>query len=66
MPFAQFKKHEKHPERSEPATSSIAHPWCFSRFVNCANGTKSRKASHITISHDERCSDCIIPFQETY
>ena len=22
-------------------------PWVFSRFLNCANGTKSRKASHI-------------------
>ena len=23
--------------------------WCFSRFLNCTNGTKSRKASHIAL-----------------
>ena len=54
VPFAQFKKCEKHPWRSEscrlsPATLlkvALLHG-CFSRFVNCANSTKSRKASHI-------------------
>ena len=28
-------------------TRSNTPPWVFSRFLNCANGTKSRKASHI-------------------
>ena len=28
-------------------TRSNTPPWVFSRFLNCPNGTKSRKASHI-------------------
>ena len=27
-------------------TKSNIPPWCFSRFVNCTNGTKSRNTSH--------------------
>ena len=34
VPFVQFKK------------LALLHG-CFSRILNCANGTKSRKASHI-------------------
>ena len=34
-------------------TKSNTPPWMFSRFVNCTNGTKSYKTSHI--SH-RRCS----------
>ena len=56
VPFVQFKKCEKHPWRSItfskvvgwiPATSlkvTLLHG-CFSRFLNCTNGTKSRKTS---------------------
>ena len=28
-------------------TKSNTTPWVFSRFLNCTNGTKLRKASHI-------------------
>ena len=39
VPFLQFKKrkntHGEHP------------PWVFSTFLNCTNGTKLRKTSHI-------------------
>ena len=28
-------------------TRSLSPPWVFSRYLNCANGTKSRKASQI-------------------
>ena len=38
--FVQFKKREKHP--------------CFSRFLNCTNGTTSRKASHLLLSSYRR------------
>ena len=40
VPFAQFKKREKHPWRS-------VNFRCFSRFLNCTNGTKLRNASHL-------------------
>ena len=53
VPFVQFKKREKHPWMSvtfskmagQPATLlkvTLLHG-CFSRFLNCTNGTKSRK-----------------------
>ena len=57
--FVQFKKREKHSWKSvnfskvaglRPATllkAALLHE-CFSRFLNCTNDTKSRKASHIT------------------
>ena len=39
--FVQFKKREKHP-RFQPATLlKVTLRGCFSRFLNCANGTKS-------------------------
>ena len=38
VPFAQFKKSEKHPPRSVNF-SKVA-------FLNCTNATKSRNASH--------------------
>ena len=56
--FLQFKKREKHPCRSvafskvvgkKPATLlkvTLLHG-CFSHFLNCTNGAKSRNASHI-------------------
>ena len=30
-------------------TKSNTPPWMFPRFLNCAYGTKSRKASHIKL-----------------
>ena len=51
--FVQFKKREKHPWKSitfsQPATLlkvTLLHG-CFSHFLNCTNGTKSRNASHL-------------------
>ena len=35
--------------RLKPETKSNTTPWVFSRFLNCTNGTKSRKASHLSI-----------------
>ena len=59
VPFVQFKKREKHPWRcvvfSKVAacnfTKSNTPPWVFSLFANCADGTKSRKASYIKFWH---------------
>ena len=52
VPFVQFKKYEKPPCRS--ATFSKVAGWSFTKsnappwvFLNYANGTKSRKVSHI-------------------
>ena len=39
VPIVQFKKCERQPWRSAHA--------CFSRLLNCTNGIKSRKASHL-------------------
>ena len=39
IPFVLIKKREKHPWNSNTP------PWVFSRFLNSANGIKSRKAS---------------------
>ena len=46
VPFVQFKKREKHPWS---VNFSLLHG-CFSRFLNCTNGTKSRNAPHIVYS----------------
>ena len=46
VPFAQFKKRERHPWRSN-FTKSNTPPWVFSRFLNCTNDIKSRKTSHL-------------------
>ena len=55
VPFVQSKKLEKHPLRSVNF-SKVATliklallDVCFSRFLNCTNGTKSRNASHMLI-----------------
>ena len=63
VPFVQFTKREKHPwksvnfskklKRLQPATLlklTLLHG-CFSRFLNCTNGTKSRNASNIVIPY---------------
>ena len=62
LPFVQFKKRKKHPWRSVTFSKSAGFSCrlkpaflvkvtllhgCFSRFVNCPNGTKSRKASYM-------------------
>ena len=56
LPFAQFKKREKCPWRSVNFSKvagsatllklTLLHA-CFSRFLNCADGTKSRNAPQI-------------------
>ena len=43
VPFVQFKKREKDPWKS--VIPFVFH-WCFSRFLNCKNVTKSSKALH--------------------
>ena len=55
VPFVQFKKREKHPWRS--VNFSKVTGWkltllygCFSHFLNCRNGTKSRNAPHILVN----------------
>ena len=54
VPFVQFKKREKHPWRSVNFSKDTGKSLvkllhgCFSRFLNCSNGTKSRNASHIS------------------
>ena len=53
VPFVQFKKREQHPWRIvtfRPAILlkvTLLHR-CFSHFLNCTNGVRSRKASHIS------------------
>ena len=56
VPIEQFKKREKHPWRSatfKPANLlkvTLPHG-SFSRFLDCTNGTKSHKTSHILAKH---------------
>ena len=59
VPFVQFKKSEKHlwasvTFRLPPAALlkvTLLH-MCFSCFLNCTNGTKSRKASHMVFNRN--------------
>ena len=44
--FMQFQKREKQPLRSVIFKVALLHG-CFLRFLNCANATKSRNASHM-------------------
>ena len=46
VPFTQSKKREKHQWRSVTFSTTVLHG-CLSRFLNWANGTKSRKVSHM-------------------
>ena len=48
VPFVQFKKREKHPCRSVTLLKVTLLHGCFSRFLNCTNGTNSRNASLLT------------------
>ena len=55
-PFVQFKKRERHPWRSVNFSKVAGFSLKPARFLNCTNGTKSRKAPQIangfdTISH---------------
>ena len=50
VPFVQFKKREEHPRRSVNFTNLALLHGCFSRFLNCTNGTKSRNAPHVAIT----------------
>ena len=53
VPFVQFKKREKHPCRSVTFSNvkvTLLHGY-FLRFLNCTNGTKPRKSSHMLNSH---------------
>ena len=51
MPLYNLKKREKHPWKrvnfSKVAGKCNIPPWVFSRFLNCTNGYKLRKASHM-------------------
>ena len=57
VPYVQFQKSKKHPRRgatfgkleAQPATllKVTLFDGYFSRFLNCTNGPKSRKTSHI-------------------
>ena len=55
VPFAQFKKREKHPWMSVNFSEACnftkinTPPWALFTFLNCAHGTKSRKAPHILL-----------------
>ena len=50
VPFAQFKKREKHPWRSVNfrLKLTLLHA-CFSCLLNCTIGTKSRNASYMEV-----------------
>ena len=60
VPFAQFKNREKHLWRSVTFSKvagllkeTLLHG-CFSRFLNCTHGTKSRNAPHTNTEQDAR------------
>ena len=45
--ICKIQKTWKTPEEDCNFTKKNTPPWVFSRFLNCANGTKSRKASQM-------------------
>ena len=50
IPFVQFKKRDKHSWRTVTFSKVAGLKvtlllWCFSRFLNCTNSSKSRKTS---------------------
>ena len=48
VPFVQLKKREKYPWRSVNFSLKLTFlHGCFSRFLNCTIGTKSRNALHL-------------------
>ena len=47
LPFLQLKKREKDPWASATFSKVTLLHECFSRFLNCTNGTKSRNAPHL-------------------
>ena len=59
LPFVQFKKREMHPWMSFTFskvtgfynfTQTNTPSWVFYTFLNCTNGSKSLKASHIYLN----------------
>ena len=54
----QFKKREKHPWRNVTFSKSDNPQLVFSRFLNCTNGTKLRKASHLLKKNNGDGSIC--------
>ena len=65
VPFVQFKKREKHPWRSLTfrLKLTLLHG-CCSRFLNCINGTKPRKASHLINDEHIFLTLTVLPFSE--
>ena len=49
VPFVQFRKREKHASRSISLLKVTLPFRCVLRFLNCAHGTKSRKASYTSM-----------------
>ena len=59
IPFVKFQKREEHPWRSATFSKVAVRRLqfskvtlfrgCFSLFLNCTNGTKSRKALHVSL-----------------
>ena len=47
VPFVQFKKLKEHPWRSFTLRKVTFLHECFSSYLNCTNGTKSCKTSHV-------------------
>ena len=47
LPFVQSKICENHPWRSVNLLKLTLLHECFSRFLNCTNGNKSRNAPHM-------------------
>ena len=55
VPFIQFKKREKQEWRGITFSKSNTPHGCFPRFLNCTDGNKWRKASHMC-----NCIFCLI------
>ena len=64
VPFVQFKKREKHQWRSVTFIATLLKVavlrGCFSRFLNCTNGTKSGNASYIFNQFRHLKSTCML------
>ena len=65
VPFVQFKEVKKQPWRSATLLKVTFLHECFSRFLNCTNGKKSRKAFHIETSQSIVRANQLIDFYNT-
>ena len=63
VPFVQFKKREKHPWTNVIFSKVKLLHGCFSRFLNCKNGTKSCEASHTLMYSLENQTKTIFNFK---